>query len=207
MDEKHEEDRLLLRIQERTGLREPADARHVGRLVASVLLEQLSPHDRPWLVRLLPHSWADLPASAAAPLTQRDQLEDFYDRVAARGATAPSFAREHAQSVCSALAETWDEDERTQLKNRLPAAIAALLEPPARPAGPPAREPSVQAHERSTLAEGRPGSSQPLSEAATQREQQESVVRSDNPHGDTKLSSSAGLTQEREDDTLAKGRR
>lgn len=207
MDQMHDEARLLRRIQERTGLADPADARRVGRLVTSVLLEQLPAHDRAWLSRLLPKQWADLPGSAAAPLTQRDELEDFYERIAAREAAEPSFAREHAQSVCSALAEGLDEDERTQLKNRLPAAIAALLVPRSRPAAPAARKQPVQPSERSTLAEGRPGSSHPVSEAAAQREHQESVARSDNPHGDTKLSSSPGLTQEREDETLAKRRR
>lgn len=36
--------------------------------------------------------------------------------------------------------------------------------------------------------------------------QSESVAKSENPHADTKLSSSHGLTQEREHDTLAEGR-
>jgi hypothetical protein len=36
--------------------------------------------------------------------------------------------------------------------------------------------------------------------------QSESVVKNDNPHGDTKLSSAHGTTQEREHETLAEGR-
>lgn len=35
--------------------------------------------------------------------------------------------------------------------------------------------------------------------------QSQSVVKSDNPHGNTKLSSSRGSTQEREHETLAEG--
>jgi hypothetical protein len=33
------------------------------------------------------------------------------------------------------------------------------------------------------------------------------VARSDDPHGDTKLSSARGLTQEREDESLARSQR
>jgi hypothetical protein len=54
-----------------------------------------------------------------------------------------------------------------------------------------------------TLAEASASSSRPLYAAQPQRAQSESVARSDNPHGETKLSSARGLTQEREDETLA----
>jgi hypothetical protein len=56
-----------------------------------------------------------------------------------------------------------------------------------------------------TLAEGRPGSRHPLSEARLERAHTHSVARADNPHEDTKLSSTTGLTQEREQETLATG--
>jgi hypothetical protein len=56
-----------------------------------------------------------------------------------------------------------------------------------------------------TLAEGRPGSRHPLSEARSDRSQSESVVATENPHADTKLSSAHGLTQEREGESLATG--
>lgn len=55
------------------------------------------------------------------------------------------------------------------------------------------------------LASGRPGSRHPLSEAKPNGGQSNSVVESTNPHGDTKLSSSKGLTQEREKEDLAEG--
>ena len=80
--------------------------------------------------------------------------------------------------------------------------MADLLEPPAVE---PAPIPAVRAREQTTLAAARPGSHHPLSEARPDRAHRESVARADNPHGDTKLSSSPGLTQEREDDSLARG--
>ncbi|MBX3231426.1 MAG: hypothetical protein KIT84_10810 [Labilithrix sp.] len=57
-----------------------------------------------------------------------------------------------------------------------------------------------------TLATGRPGSRHPISEARHAGAHAESVVRSDNPHGDMKLSSARGTTQEREHEDLAEGK-
>jgi hypothetical protein len=56
-----------------------------------------------------------------------------------------------------------------------------------------------------TLADGRVGSHRPLSEAHP-GEAQPGSVRAKAPHADTKLSSSRGLTQEREGRTLAAAR-
>jgi hypothetical protein len=60
-------------------------------------------------------------------------------------------------------------------------------------------------HGGHTLAEGRPGSRRPLAEARPPAGQADSVARTDNPHGDTKLSSARGLTQEREKESIATG--
>ena len=56
-----------------------------------------------------------------------------------------------------------------------------------------------------TLAEGRAGSRQPVSEEHVDRTQHDSVA-SHNPHGDVKISSATGTMQEREHETLAEGR-
>lgn len=57
-----------------------------------------------------------------------------------------------------------------------------------------------------TLADGKPGSRHPLSEANPSHGQSHSVAESANPHADTKLSSSKGTTQEREKEDLAEGK-
>jgi uncharacterized protein (DUF2267 family) len=197
---------LVRRIRERTGIVEALDAQRVARAVSSVLLEQLAWQDRAWLAHALPEAWSQgllepsyLPFSA-------DALEDFYARVAAREAVDEGFAREHAQSVCRALAEVLDDDARHKLASRLPDAIAALLVV-AEPAGAPsAREHAPAQLRRRSLAEGAPGSAHPLSESAPRRAHSESVVCSDNPHGESKLSSSPGMTQERDSESLARGR-
>jgi hypothetical protein len=83
--------------------------------------------------------------------------------------------------------------------------LAAQLEPGAVPDA-PEHEPVSLAH-RHDIASGRPGSTRPLS-AANPRvlEHRHSVARNGDPHGDTKLSSARGLTQEREGETLAAAR-
>jgi hypothetical protein len=75
----------------------------------------------------------------------------------------------------------------------------------------PVEAPRVQAQRSSAapndLAEGRPGGSQPLASGDPRYlAHRHSVARSDDPHGDTKLSSAHGLRQEQTEHTLALGR-
>jgi hypothetical protein len=103
------------------------------------------------------------------------------------------------------LADALSEDVLTRLRRHMPGDMGQLFTPPramtstaAEPHGKHAPGPG------STLADGRPGSRHPLSEANPAH--RDSVARSENPHADTKLSSSAGMTQERVSDTLATGK-
>jgi uncharacterized protein (DUF2267 family) len=116
------------------------------------------------------------------------------------------FAREHEQVVCRALSEILPDETVNRLQRHLPI-LGELFAAPERIS-------SAESVERSghvrpldtTLAAGRPGSRHPLSEARAERAQAQSVVLSDDPHADTKLSSARGLTQEREHETLADGK-
>lgn len=159
------------------------------------------------------HAVADaLPASLAQSLrggrwTGDFDLAEFYSRVNARAGAEPGYATELAQVVCQVVAEAVPRDALTRLHRNLPPPWATLLAPrhtsippdhvlAARPSQPP----------RSTLSEGRPGSAHPLSEAVPDRAHRHSVVHEDNPHGDSKVSSAPGTTQEQTGDTLAAGR-
>jgi uncharacterized protein (DUF2267 family) len=203
----HDEQAWLRRVQQLTGIDDVDAARRIGRAVCAVLLEQLSAPDRAWLSRALPPAFVTAAGSAEARPLRDDSLQDFYERVAAREGAPPGLAREHAQSVCRSLAELLHDEDLRRLARRLSDEVAALLLPSGTAPKPAtARERPRARRERRTLAEGRPGSSKPLSEARPQRVHGDSVAHSDNPHGDTKLSSSAGTTQEREAETLAQGR-
>jgi hypothetical protein len=87
----------------------------------------------------------------------------------------------------------------------LPKPIGDQLVPQDFPEPPPHAQ-AVHASPLSTLAHGRPGSLHPIAEAAPASGHAHSIARNDDPHGDTKLSSSTGLTQERLRESLATGR-
>jgi uncharacterized protein (DUF2267 family) len=111
-----------------------------------------------------------------------------------------SVAVEQVQVVCQALAGLLGPDALRALQNNLPEDVGALFVEPPRPS--PRPSPHLD-RARRTLAEGYGGGGRPLFAASPERAQSGSVVRSPNPHGDTKLSTATGLTQEREAETLA----
>ncbi|KFA91980.1 DUF2267 domain-containing protein [Archangium violaceum] len=193
-------DELLSHVAEHAGLPGRAEAERIVGAVLPVLGERLS-----WpVVQALAE---DLPASLAASLRdvvphQDFNLAELHARVAERTRVPLGQAVEHTGLVCQFLAEALSPGTLHRLREALPEPMSALFT---------SREP-VEEFEfvhlepgRGTLAEGRPGSHHPLSEARPERAHAHSVAREDNPHGDTKLSSARGLTQEREQETLAAG--
>ena len=191
---------LLFHTADRTGL--PREqARQILILVVRVLGEGLR-HSRAEALA------DDLPAELARPLRDAQHgppfdLAELFRRVASRENVRVGFGVEHVKLVCRLLGEHFSPASRYQFQDSFPEEIAALFEPPE--PGDHGEAPVHLHPERGTLAEGRPGSRHPLSEARPDRTQSQSVVRSENPHADTKLSSSEGLTQEREKETLATG--
>jgi uncharacterized protein (DUF2267 family) len=196
----HEE--LVDEVMGHAGLGSPAEAERAIRAVFEVLAERVSRSEAEALAD-------ELPATLAEPLRhghyERDfDLDELYARVAFREAVSPGFAMEHTLSTCQVVAQVVSARVLERLQRALPGAIASLFELRATASGPLPRQ-RVAAH-RNTLAEGRPGSQRPLSDARTDGAHSQSVVCADNPHGDTKLSSSRGMTQEREHESLAEGR-
>jgi uncharacterized protein (DUF2267 family) len=125
---------------------------------------------------------------------------DFYERARRHAGAEPGRAKEQTQIALRALGDALDVEGRRRLRRSLPSDVAELLDSPQYGEPPPYSEPGS-----SSLASGRPGSRHPVAESRADRTQQDSVVRDANPHGDTKLSSSRGLTQERTGTTLAEG--
>jgi uncharacterized protein (DUF2267 family) len=191
-------DELLSQISEHTGLPGQQEAERTVRAVLGALSERLS-----WpAVQALAE---DLPPPLSSSLRGGGPHQDFdlaelHSRVASREQVRLGFAVEHTAVVCQVLAEALSSGTLQRLRDALPEPIGALFTP---------REPGARFEHvhldpgRRTLAEGRPGSQHPLSEARSARGHSHSVAREDNPHGDTKLSSATGLTQEREQETLA----
>ncbi|MDD9941622.1 MAG: DUF2267 domain-containing protein [Myxococcales bacterium] len=193
---------FLSRVKVLTGTPVEAEVTRVAGAVLAVLAEQLPQDQRRTFAGHV--GWDLDPATLSRAPLVADTLDALYARVADREDAPSGLALEHTQAVCRALAETLSGDARIWLASRLSSELATLLEP-----RPPPNVPDVDhhpAHARSTLAEGRPGSSHPLSEAAPETAHSESIARAREPHRDSKLSSSEGLTQERERETLARGR-
>jgi uncharacterized protein (DUF2267 family) len=155
----------------------------------------------------------ELPAAYAQVLRasryERDfDVDELFRRVARREGIDVGFAREHAEVVCQIVGESLSDEGLALLRRHLPPPIAELFAPreavePPEPA--PHRTIARAPAPRTTLAEGREGSRHPVSEARPERGHAHSVARSADPHGDTKLSSSRGTTQERMHETLAEG--
>jgi uncharacterized protein (DUF2267 family) len=169
--------------------------------VASVLGQRLG---RPEAEALA----GELPAACGAALLGAAfdgafDRDDFVARVAAREGVAAGFAIEHVVAVLGAIGEAASQPTLARLEHALGAELFAPFTTHSAAAAPAAAPHVGGGH---TLADGRPGSRHPLSEAAPPAGQSESVARSAAPHAATKLSTAHGLTQEREHEDLKSGR-
>lgn len=163
----------------------------IGRMLAAAAVDPVA--------ALLPDPLAEsLRRAAASP-----ELDEPLVELAECERVSLGAGKEHVQVVLEQLATSIAEPERVRLAALLPDELASWLVPWQPP--PERRERAPVGRER-TLASGRPGSEHPLSEAGPARGQHESLAVSDDPHADTRLSSTRGITSERSHTTLADGR-
>lgn len=200
-------ERFITEVRERSGLGAVEEAARAAEATLGALRQRLVDDEAEALARELPEELAQILRGGAYDADFG--VEELYRRVRDREGIPLGRATELAQVVCQALAGAMSAELRLRLSGHLPADLAELLTPRAAPPPPPApehREREAPPGEGRTLSGGRPGSHHPLSEAHPDRAHEHSVVREDNPHGETKISSSPGLTQERLGDDLAGGR-
>lgn len=179
-------DSLLDAAMWRAGLADRASAILAAEATLEALGECLPAVDAHDLAAALPPA-----LSGAVQRTGRHgamTAEQLFERVSRQEEVRLGLAVEHAEAVCEALAEQLEPELRTRLQLHLPGQLAALFSPRRfENADPPPHQPgSGRGH---TLASGRPGSAHPLSEAAPPGAQHDSVVATENPHSDSKLSS------------------
>jgi len=192
-------DEFLARISEKVGFGSTEEAEAAVNAVMEVLGETLRHSE---LTRIK----AELPAWLGSALSGaiHDEVlsaSSFFDRVATRENVGGGSSREHVGVILETVAAQLSPATRGWLRDALPAEMRPLLEGRG-----PIPSPARHAHdERPTLAGGRPGSRHPVSEATPERTQHHSVTTADNPHADSKMSSSSGLTQDQLDETLATG--
>jgi uncharacterized protein (DUF2267 family) len=199
MDDRYliDESAFIARIRD-LGLADDFHAAHAARSALAALGECLPAPERTAFLAALP------PPLARSVAAYRGQAgaDQLFDRVREHEDTNAGFAREHAEIVCRVLGEMLPEELTFRLQRAFEPSVAALFESlPAPSEPPPYGIPHGERHH--TLATGVPGSRHPISDAPPPGAQSESVVRAQNPHGDRKLSSSHGLTQEQTDESLS----
>ena len=189
---------LLGRIAEFGGLN-ATDAAVAIRATLVTLGERIEYEKRQVITRELPADLGSL--FRARKYRGTFGIEEFFNRVRRREKVGLGFAREHAEIVCRALAELLSKDARSTLEHVLPESFDILFRVPTE-VGSPAEYRVPRSAKHHTLATGAPGARHPLSESKP-RDASSHSVGEENPHGDTKLSSAEGMTQERLDDSLA----
>ncbi len=184
---------FVAHVAAHVGTTDLAGTRQASEVVLGAFGARLPPADRACIASELPASLGAVieHASASVALPVEAQLGSL-------GLTV-GRAREVVASVCHVLGEHLSDDALGRLQRALPASLAAFAVRPA--AGATWASGAGMGH---TLAEGRQGSHAPLSEQRADRTQKASIAAA-NPHGDVKLSSAVGSTQEREHETLAEG--
>ena len=170
--------------------------------VLEVVGHRLPPEEREVVARCLPEPAAQV-LRRAEPFESKLALSVIGD-IASRERISLGLAAEHWDIVASVILDVVHQEGRALLARALPE-LARVLERTELEAG--AGRAEFPRHAPDDLAEGHPGSDQPLcagNPAALAH--RHSVARSSDPHADTKLSSTRGLTQERDEDTLADGK-
>ena len=176
------------------------------------LIPWLPEHALHGLLEALPGAPSDLKARTqskrAAKHKAVDQVQAY---VVKRTGVASSRAVEAAQIVCGTMQRSLDPELCAELVRALPRDVGQWFSPAPRYAAPAPG--SGHGHHLSDgkpgathpMSEGTPGSARPLGTAQPENRQSHSVA-TENPHGDSKVSSARGLTQEREHESLAEGR-
>lgn len=207
---------LVQRVLDEAPFEGEIQAREAIRATLTALGSGLTSDESSLLAGDLDQPWREV--LAASPFTGALTLEEFYRLVSFHEGRRLAIAMEHAQLVCRALHDAVSDATRQLLVKHLPelAPLWSRLEIPDENS--PIERARSEPTPEHTLASGKPGSSHPLSaarptsshplsESRPETAHIHSVVRADNPHEDTKLSSSPGLTQERESESLSRSQR
>lgn len=177
---------LVDEVMWRGGIRDRVQAEAAIRAVVDAVAYHLPASDRAFVAEHLPEPYASAvmrPTTSAA-----SRPSDLYAQLATGEEVSVGAAIEHARAACWAVGAIAGAETGALLARRLPPDWGVLFRPPAVAAEAGLPPGPVPGHGH-TLATGRPGSSNPLAEAAPPVAQADSVVTEANPHGQTKLSS------------------
>jgi hypothetical protein len=193
---------IIQRMREAAPFGSDAEAKAALLSTLELVASGLTSAEREALARALPRDLR-APVRNAKPTAPAAETR-WLGRLALRDGVVASRALEAAEVACSVIGQVVPASVRARLAVALPD-LARFFEPPAEAEPPPVHlgHPPRRPHD---LAEGRPGGTHPLADAnPLERAHRHSIARSDDPHGDTKLSSARGLAQERAGQTLSTG--
>ena len=125
-----QEQEMVRLVKVRAGLSTAGEARRALEAALGALRCALDDEDARTTARALPHGLSR-PLERRASTTART-AGDLYAEAQRRERVALGFAMEHAQVVLQVLAQELEPELVTLLRKRLPADVAALLEPPPR---------------------------------------------------------------------------
>ena len=177
---------LIDAVQDGAGLSSRTEAEAAVDAFFDAIARHVMPGDRR-AVRAL------LPDALHSPFDQLGSHDDvglsvIAEEVARAEGIGSGFGREHLHVVGVASVAALHPDAITALRTHLPEDLAVLFAPPPRAVRErkvtPIEVPRASRH----LSEARPGGTHPLAEARDERAHTQSIARSDDPHGDTKLS-------------------
>ncbi len=186
-----EESELEALIAERMGDHDGTRVHRAARAVVEAMAERLPAADVSTLADELPRAWLGSWNESGRLLAS----VDCFSEVAMRAEMSEAGAHEYAFVVAQVLGAHVSPATLALLLRHLPAPWPGLLAPREHDAStvvPPHRAASTG--ERHTIANGRPGSLQPVIEVTSEPAQAASIARDDEPHRDTKLSSGAPHT-------------
>lgn len=154
------EEEFIERVQTQGPLPDRESARRTIVATLEVLGERLFPQEAQFVGEELPPTAAR--ALRANPAGSSFDRDEFFRRVAEHEGAPLGFSVEHAEVVCTTLADALTSATLERLHKEIPD-FRPLLQPP-EPVDSP--EPLPHLHRMGhTLADGRPGSTRPLSEA------------------------------------------
>ncbi len=151
----------------RTGIRAPESADRAIRAALSTVGGRLTAEDAQAVAEELPPVLAAMVGGVHRHA--EFDVRELYAAVQEEEGSSPGAAFEHAKVVCEVLSEAVSEPTRIRLQSRLPPEWAQLFVPRQRPSvgedDPFTPSRGVPAGHGHTLADGRPGSRRPISEA------------------------------------------
>lgn len=195
-------DDIVGQVMESVGTRDRVQIERAISATMEALGERLDPVDAGMVAEGLPHELAE-PLRRHHDVHADFDVGDLYRRISSLAGIRLGLATEEAQVICRVVAQAASREALAHLRH-LPMEFAVLFGP--RPGGATAPHRATPPGAGRTLATGRPGSMHPVSESAPHRTHDESVASAANPHADSKISSSQGMTQERDDQDLAAGK-